>query len=82
MGLQNLLHKNNLNSFREGLALNSFPFKRFFKGFNRALHHRDLVASTLDGGCHQVGVLSITVAEPYGRDREQYIYEASRPCKR
>jgi hypothetical protein len=29
-----------------------------------------MVAGTLDGGCHRVGVLSITVAEPYGRDWE------------
>lgn len=37
-----------------------------------------MVAGTLDGGCHRVGVLSITVAvlsimvaEPYGRVWEQ-----------
>jgi hypothetical protein len=29
-----------------------------------------------------VVVMSVMVAEPYGRDGTRYIYEASRPCRR
>jgi hypothetical protein len=47
-----------------------------------------MVAGTLDGGCHRVGVVSITVAvlsimvaEPYGRDWEQIYMRHLAPVK-
>jgi hypothetical protein len=42
-------------------------------GFSQQTHGWVLILKTLS---------SITVAEPYGGDWEQYIYEASRSCKR
>jgi hypothetical protein len=96
MGLRNLLRENDLNGFEEGLALSDtatqkikthgYPFLLFLlKGFLKVLTGPFTTVMDgrwhLDGGYHRVGVSSITVAEPYGGDWEQYIYEASRSCK-
>jgi hypothetical protein len=67
---------------RKEFPYSFLPFERFFEGLTGPFTTMMDGRWHLAGGCHRVGVSSITVAEPYGGDWEQYIYKASRSCKR